>query len=124
VDRPFPAGKEQRPRARDKAARVFLFRGGRCAQQSQSSGPLGYWACLENRRDKRRQKYQEGPARATAIIRDSVAAGKGLRQALEDVARRGPKAVRKDFEEIVAQRGVGITFAPAGWCGTTSGGPG
>ena len=76
-------------------------------------GPFGYWTYLEGKRDKNRQKYQEGLARATAIIRDSVSAGKGLRQSIEDVARRGPKAVRGDFSDIINQLGVGITLQEA-----------
>lgn len=75
--------------------------------------PFGYWTYLENKRDKRRQAYQEGLARAIAIVRDSVAAGKALRPSIEDVARRGPKNIRPDFEEIVTQMNIGVPFAEA-----------
>ncbi len=75
--------------------------------------PFGYWTYLENKRDKRRQAYQEGLARAIAIVRDSVAAGKALHQSIEDVARRGPKNIRPDFEDIITQMNIGVPFAQA-----------
>ena len=75
--------------------------------------PFGYWTYLETKRDKRRQAYQEGLARAIAIVRDSVAAGKALRQSIEDVARRGPKNIRPDFKEIITQMNIGVPFAEA-----------
>jgi tight adherence protein B len=70
-------------------------------------GPFGYWNYLNDRAQKRRQQYQESLARGAAILRDSVAAGKTVERALEDVARRGPRAVQADFQEIVEEQRMG-----------------
>ena len=76
-------------------------------------GPLAYWNVLTARVDKGRQQYQESLARAASILRDSVAAGKTMEYALQDVARRGPRLVQADFQEVLDEYQMGRSLEEA-----------
>ena len=76
-------------------------------------GPFAYWNTLTARVETRRQRYQESLARAASILRDSVAAGKTMEYAIQDVARRGPRLVQPDFQEALDEYQVGRSLEEA-----------
>ncbi|MBU1746094.1 MAG: hypothetical protein KKA73_00255, partial [Chloroflexi bacterium] len=63
---------------------------------------LLYWTYLEDRRDKRRQEYQEALPDVVDMIRASFATGSGvaLAVAFEHVVQYGPAIVRPDFAAL------------------------
>jgi len=61
-------------------------------------GAFGYWAFLEDRRNKRRQQYQTALGEAVDIIRENFSHSQSLDMALEQVVKYGPEILREDFQ--------------------------
>ena len=76
-------------------------------------GPLAYWAHLAGRRDRTRRGYQEALARVSAIVRDVIGRGGGLREAIGAVATRGPGVAKGDFEAAHAALASGQSLERA-----------
>ena len=61
-------------------------------------GAFGYWAFLEDRRNKRSQEYQAALGEVVDIIRENFGHSQSLSMAIDQVVKYGPEIVREDFQ--------------------------
>ncbi|MDL1894783.1 hypothetical protein FBQ82_00780 [Anaerolineae bacterium CFX7] len=76
-------------------------------------GFAGYWSYLEDRRDKRRRKYQEEIAAVIDMLLQATAASMSMDMAIDFVAERAPGAVRADFIKVRDLRALGTPTVEA-----------
>lgn len=76
-------------------------------------GIAGYWSYLEDRRDKRRRKYQEEIATVIDMLLQATAASMSMDMAIDFVAERAPGAVRADFQKVRDLRALGTPTVEA-----------
>lgn len=76
-------------------------------------GIAGYWSYLEDRRDKRRRKYQEEIAAVIDMLLQATAASMSMDMAIDFVAERAPGAVRADFQRVRDLRALGTPTVEA-----------
>ena len=76
-------------------------------------GIAGYWSYLEDRRDKRRRKYQEEIAAVIDMLLQATAASMSMDMAIDFVAERAPGAVRGDFQKVRDLRALGTPTVEA-----------
>jgi len=76
-------------------------------------GGLVYTTYLADRRDRRRQDYQDGLVDVIGLLVEGFRAGNTLQAAFESVARYGPEIAREDWAQVNARIRTGIPVEDA-----------
>jgi len=76
-------------------------------------GGLAYYAYLADRRDRRRQEYQDALVDVIGLLVEGFRAGNTLQAAFESVARYGPEIAREDWAQVNARIRTGIPVEDA-----------
>lgn len=76
-------------------------------------GGLVYYTYLADRRDRRRQDYQDGLVDVIGLLVEGFRAGNTLQAAFESVARYGPEIAREDWAQVNARIRTGIPVEDA-----------
>ena len=66
-------------------------------------GGLVYYTYLVDRRDRRRQEYQDALVDVIGLLVEGFKAGNTLQAAFETVAQYGPEIVREDWSQVTAR---------------------
>lgn len=76
-------------------------------------GGLVYYTYLADRRDRRRQDYQDGLVDVIGLLVEGFRAGNTLQAAFESVAQYGPEIAREDWAQVNARIRTGIPVEDA-----------
>jgi Flp pilus assembly protein TadB len=76
-------------------------------------GALGYYAYLTDRRDRRRQTYQDSLVEVIGLLVEGFGAGNTLQAAFETVAEYGPDIAKKDWAEVCSKIQTGVPIREA-----------
>jgi tight adherence protein B len=76
-------------------------------------GAMAYYTYLVDRRDRRRQEYQDALVDVIGLLVEGFKAGNTLQAAFETVARYGPEIVRADWAQVNARIQAGIALKDA-----------
>ncbi len=76
-------------------------------------GALGYYAYLTDRRDRRRQAYQDSLVEIIGLLVEGFEAGNTLQAAFETVAEYGPDLARQDWVQVCSKIQTGVPIREA-----------
>jgi len=76
-------------------------------------GAFGYYAYLSDRRERRRQRYQDDLVDVIGLLIEGFATGNTLQAAIANVAEYGPQAARGDWAQAGASIQAGVSTQDA-----------
>jgi tight adherence protein B len=76
-------------------------------------GGFAYYTYLVDRRDRRRQEYQDALVDVIGLLVEGFRAGNTLPAAFDTVARYGPDVVRRDWAQVLARMGAKMEMKEA-----------
>lgn len=76
-------------------------------------GGFGYYAYLSDRRDRRRQKYQDALVDVISLLVEGFKSGNTLQAAFDTVAEYGPEIARDDWAQVNARIQAGVPVQEA-----------